>query len=299
MGILQKCRAHATQEDTSMNERPPEDTWELAANISLLFAELPYLERIPAAAEAGFAAIETWWPFDTAAPDQAAIDALVDAIAGAGIRHAGLNLYAGDQAAGDRGVISRPDLADDFATNLEVVAGIAERTGCRVFNALYGQRQVGLDPAEQDELAIVNLSRAARRLADVGGTVLVEGQTRGMVGAYPIETAKDAALIVERAREHSGLDNIGVLFDTFHLTNNGDDLLEVIARYGHLIEHVQLADTPGRGEPGSGVVPFASVLEDLWACGYRATVACEYAPTTADTRDSLGWVAAMPHVRLG
>jgi hydroxypyruvate isomerase len=272
-------------------------TLELAANVSLLFAELPYLDRFAAAAQAGFQAVESWWPFASAVPERTEVEGLLRAIGESGIPLLGLNLFAGDMEAGERGLVSRPDRQDEFRANLEVVAGIAAATGCRVFNALYGQRQPGLTEAEQDAVALENLGLAARRLGDVGGTVLVEALSVGTNGAYPITTAAGAVEVVRRAREQSGVDGIGFLFDTYHLANNGEDLLEVIRRFGGDIAHAQLADTPGRGAPGTGRLDIPAVVDALWSAGYRGAVAAEYVPA-GSTAAGLGWVEGIEHLRL-
>ena len=271
---------------------------EFAANVSLLFAELPMLERFSAAAAAGFASVESWWPFGPAAvPPAAQVDAFVGAIEDCGIPQSGMNLFAGDQPAGERGLASDPRRRDEFAAALEVTAGVARRTGCRGFNALYGQRLPGFTPEQQDAVAVENLSAAVRRLGDLGGTVFVEPLARGLNGAYPIETAAQAVAVVERVREATGRDEIGILFDTFHLAANGEDLDAVIDRDLDWIAHVQVADSPGRGEPGTGTVDVAGVIGRLWDRGYRAVVAAEYVPTMA-TAASLGWVAGVPELHL-
>jgi hydroxypyruvate isomerase len=272
--------------------------FELVANVSLLFTELPYLQRFPAAAAAGFQSTESWWPFPSATPTRADADRLVEAVAACGIPLTALNLFGGDQDAGERGIVCRPDRRDEFAANLEAVAALAERTGARGFNALYGQRRADQSDAEQDATALANLAAAVHRLAPLGGTVYVEPQTRATSRGYPIATTADAAAIVLRVREHTGLDNIGILFDTFHLTNNGEDLVTAIDDFAPLIAHVQLADSPGRGEPGTGSVSFAAVLEALARNGYRGRVAAEYSPT-AGTTGSFAWIADMPRLAVG
>jgi hydroxypyruvate isomerase len=135
-----------------------------------------------------------------------------------------------------------------------------------------------------------NLAQATRRLGDLGGTVLVEPLGRGLNGAYPLETAADAVAVIEEVRATTGSPAIGLLFDTFHLATSGDDLLRAAAGHAELIAHVQLADSPGRGEPGSGAVDFAGVLDTLKAAGYSGVVAAEYKPTV-DTASSLAWLS--------
>ncbi|HEY0247138.1 MAG TPA: TIM barrel protein [Gryllotalpicola sp.] len=273
--------------------------FELVANVSTLFTELPLLERPRAAADAGFQGIEVWWPFSGPQPEPGEVDALVTAVEQGGIPLRGLNLWAGDQPGGERGVLSHPERREDFEASLQIVHDVAERTGCRHFNALYGQRVPGLDPAVQASTALGGLSRAVELLGPLDGTLLIEPLAHGLNGDYPLETAADARAVVDAARTVSGSDRVALLFDTFHLAHNGDALLEVVARHSAVIGHVQLADDPGRGEPGSGGIDFAAVLDSLAAAGYAGRVAAEYFPTTPTTATSLGWVGRMPGLGLG
>lgn len=272
--------------------------FESAANVSLLYTELPLLDRFAAAAAAGFSSAEAWWPYpesgDPAADD---LDRFIGAVEESGIPLSGLNFFAGDMPAGERGVVSDPQRVDVFARNVDVMAGIAARTGIRGANALYGHRIEGIARDVQDAVAIDNLSLATRTLADAGVTVLVESLADGLNGPYPLVTAAQAARVVQEVRARTGLDNIGMILDTFHLASNGEDLLAVIDTYSDVIAHVQLADAPGRGEPGTGHIDFAAVLDRLGERGYRGIVACEYAPsgTTAASLDpvaALGLLAA-------
>jgi hydroxypyruvate isomerase len=271
---------------------------ELVANVSLLFAEVPLHERFRAAADAGFQGAELWWPFDGPVPPEAEVERLLAAVAASGIPLRGMNLWAGDMAGGERGVLSQPTRSIEFEASLRVAAHIAAETGCRVFNALYGQRLASESPEVQDATAVDNLALAVRMLGATGRTVLLEPLSVGLNGDYPIVTAADALAVIAQVRERSNRnDGIALLFDTFHLTNNGEDLLAVIRAAGSAIGHVQLADAPGRGEPGSGAIGFPPVLEALVAAGYPGAVAAEYVPSAA-TVDTLGWVAAMPHLHL-
>jgi hydroxypyruvate isomerase len=269
----------------------------LACNVSIMFPELPFLERFAAAAAAGFASTEAWWPWATATPSTAELDAFQRAVDDSGIPLTGMNLWAGDMPAGDRGMVSRPDRAAEFEAGLDLMVRIAHRNRLRGANALYGQRQPELRAEEQDAAAIVTLRHAAERLADAGTVVLVEPLARGLNGAYPLETAADGVAVVERAREGLGSGTIGLLLDTFHLASNGEDLVEVVDRCADLIEHVQLADSPGRGEPGSGTIDVPAVIAALADRGYAGGVALEYKPTRA-TVDTLGWIASIPELAL-
>jgi len=249
-----------------------------AVNCSILFTELPLLERFAAAKNAGFDAVELWWPFESAVPDDAQVQLFERAIRDSGVQLVGLNFAAGDMPGGDRGLVSWPERSLEFRDNIAVTLGIGERLGCRAFNALYGNRVDGVDPAAQDELGAENLALAATAAASVGGTVLVEPVSGA--DRYPLLTAADAVDVIARVEHDSGVTNVGLLADLYHLAVNGDDVDKMIAAQADRIAHVQIADAPGRNEPGTGTLPLVRQLEDLYAGGYDGWVGLEYKPST-------------------
>jgi hydroxypyruvate isomerase len=257
------------------------------ANCSMLFTELPLLQRPAAAKAAGFDAVEFWWPWpDQPVPADADVDAFVDAIRNAGVQLVGLNFFAGELAGPDCGVLSIPGRNKEFRDNIEVTVGIGERLGVPAFNALYGNRVDDATAEEQDALGRENLGLAADAAARIGATVLVEAVSGPK--PYPLRTADDAVAVVEAVRV-AGHPNVAFLLDLFHLANNRDDLDAAIAKHTDVTAHVQIADCPGRGEPGSGNLDFDRLLGDLAARGYAGWVGLEYKPTT-DTETSLAWL---------
>jgi hydroxypyruvate isomerase len=262
---------------------------DFSANISLLFSELPFLDRPAAAKEAGFDHIECWWPFDTEQPSDEQIDAFISSIADADVALTALNLYAGDMAAGERGVLSWPERTAELVRSMNVIATCAQATGVRAFNALYGQRRDGLSAVEQDAVAYDNLAMAAEVVAATGGVLLIEPLTQGENGRYPLLTLDDATRIVQAVRDRHGATNLALLFDTYHLAGNGVGLLTGLRSHGHRIGHVQVADHPGRGEPGTGAIDFPAVFETLERIGYDGFVGCEYRPV-GDTVAGLAWL---------
>ena len=256
-------------------------------NCSILFAELPLLERPAAARRAGFGAVEFWWPFVEAVPPDRQVDAFVTAIENAGVQLTGLIFFAGDMPGGDRGLVSWPKRSNEFRDNVDVTVGIGERLGCRAFNALYGNREASHSAAEQDELAIENLGAAARAAARIDGTVLVEpvsGAER-----YPLRTAADALTVIDRVQAAYDERNLGLLADLYHLAVNGDDVNRVITEQTSRIAHVQIADAPGRNEPGTGTLPLERQLTTLATNGYSGWVGLEYKPSNT-TVESFGWL---------
>ncbi|GAA4891548.1 TIM barrel protein [Tessaracoccus lubricantis] len=239
-------------------------------NCSILLTELPLLERAQAARDAGFDAVEFWWPFATSTPDAAELEAFEASIRNAGVQLTGLNFNAGDMPGGERGLVSLPDREDEFVANLDVVAGIGERTGCRAFNALYGLRDDAFTPEEQDAHAVEMLRRAADAVAPIGGTVLVE-PVSGAEG-YPLKTAADALAVIEKV----GRDNVKLLADFYHLAANDDDVAAVVESQAQHFGHIQIADFPGRGAPGTGSLPLASWIERSQELGYTGRIGLEY-----------------------
>ncbi|OBG29584.1 hydroxypyruvate isomerase family protein [Mycobacterium sp. 852002-51057_SCH5723018] len=254
-------------------------------NCSILLTDLPLLDRPAVARVAGFEAVEFWWPFAEPTPPDTDVDAFVRAIQDAGVQLSGLNFMAGDMAAGDRGILSDPALLTAFRDNVDVAVGIAERLGTRAFNALYGNRIEGLSPATQDDVAADSLAYAAEAARRIGATVLIEpvsGAPR-----YPIKTAADAVAVVDRVRERAGHDNLRVLADLYHLHVNGDDVAGALRAHADRIGHVQIADAPGRGEPGTGAIPLDDHIGMLLEHGYGGYIGLEYKPTRPDTFDWL------------
>jgi hydroxypyruvate isomerase len=258
-------------------------------NCSILLTELPLLERPAAARAAGFDAVEFWWPFPTSVPGDAEVTRFEQAITDAGVRLTGLNFNAGDMPVGDRGLVSWPGRGSEFQDNIDVVAGIGGRLGCRFFNALYGNRQDGHTPESQDELALANLAAAAAGVGRIGGTVLLESVS----GAprYPLRTAEDALRVIARVRKETGAENIQFLADFYHLSVNGADVAAVIEQHAADFGHVQIADSPGRGAPGTGGLPLGDWVARSRQLGYAGLIALEYAEPAATAFD---WLAREP-----
>lgn len=248
-------------------------------NCSILLDTVPLLERPAAAQAAGFTGVEFWWPFATAVPGDAEVDTFVSAITDAGVQLTGLNFFAGDMPAGDRGLVSNPERSSEFRDNIDVVVGIGERLGCTAFNALYGLRPEGVSAQESDELGVENLALAGQAVERIGGTVLLEPVSGAP--AYPLKTAADTYAILDRVAAQ-GVSNVRFLADFYHLSVNGDDVPAVIAAHAGDFGHIQIADAPGRGEPGTGDLPLAQWITDSQAGGYDGWIGLEYKTAAPD-----------------
>ena len=264
---------------------------DVAVNCSTLLTELPVLERAAAARDAGFTAVEFWWPFSTAAPSDREVDDFVASVQDAGVRLVGLNFFAGDMPGGERGIVSWPGRESELRDSVDIAAAIGERLDCTAFNALYGLRCPDHDPRAQDELALANLVAAAEGVARIGGTVLVEPVS----GAedYPLKTAADALDVIGKVHA-AGAENVKLLADFYHMAVNGDDVAAVIEEHASEFGHIQIADAPGRGAPGTGDLPLLDWIARSRALGYAGEVALEYKQDRATAFDWLraGSVAA-------
>lgn len=251
-----------------------------SVNCSLLLTEYDVLKRPEMARRAGFSQVEFWWPFDgTPVPSSQAVNRFIESLNEAGVTLAALNFWSGSMAAGDRGVLSVPGHSPHLAENAGVVAYIGESTGCRSFNALYGLTENGLDPAAGHEVALENLEQVAQAVEHIDGIVMIEPLSG--VDAYPLKTARDALGVLNRAQS-AGINNVKLLADFYHLAVLGDDLEALIDAHAHDFGHIQIADNPGRGAPGTGNLPLTAWVERAYNAGYQGLVGLEY-KQAADT----------------
>ena len=247
-----------------------------AANCSLLFTERPLLERPAAAAAAGFTAVEFWWPFESVRPSPAQVQAFISAVADAGVQLIGLNFAAGDMPSGDRGLLSLVGREKEFRASVDIAVMIGRELGTTGFNALYGNRLGDVPQESQDDCALENLLYASRAAASIGAVVLLEPVSGAPL--YPLRTSDDVVAVIDRLVDEHAVKNVRLLADLYHLAVNGEDVLSAIERHVALIGHVQVADAPGRHEPGTGSLDIERQLDELENRGYRGWVALEYIP---------------------
>jgi hydroxypyruvate isomerase len=248
------------------------------ANVSILFKEVPFPERFGRAAKAGFSAVEFWWPGE----DLAVVEG---AVREAGLDVALFNFDAGDMAAGDRGLVSDPEREEQFRENVPVALELARSLGCARMNVLLGHEMPGMTREEQLALAHRNVRFAADEAAKAGVTVLVEAVNTLENGPYLVSTTKEA---VEFARGVG--EDVGIQHDLYHMQRMEGNLTATLCEHLDRIRHVQIADSPGRGEPGTGEIRYPYVLGILEDLGYDGYVGLEYNPAAETTEESLGWL---------
>ena len=221
--------------------------------------------------------MESWWPFGPAVPTDAEVGAFERAMRDAGVQLVALNGFAGDMAAGERGILSWPGREQEFLDNLDVLLGIGDRLGCRRFNLLYGSRieDIPGGAAAQDELALQNLTVAAQAARRAGAVVLLEPLSA--LPQYPLHTSGDVlAVLNQLPADCAGAARL--LADLYHLRVNGADIPAMLDRVHTRIGHVQVADVPGRHEPGTGTADLDGWVAVLRRLGYRGSIGLEYAP---------------------
>jgi hydroxypyruvate isomerase len=250
------------------------------ANVSILFREYPLLERFERARAAGFSAVELWWP---AGED---LDALARAVRTAGLEVVLLNFDAGDMAAGDRGLLADPARCHAFLENVPVALRLARTLGCTRLNALVGLELPGVGRAAQLELAMQNVAHAADLAAAQGATILIEALNTFENGPYLLQSTRQAAEFIKSV----GRSNVRLQYDVYHMQRMEGNLVATLREYIADIAHVQVADSPGRGEPGTGEIHYPYVLAELERLGYDGFVGLEYRPSSGSTEDSLSWL---------
>ena len=246
---------------------------QFAANLSILFPTLPYIDRFRAAAESGFRAVESWWPEDALAEGITADD-IVRQADRYGLETVLLNFAAGDMKAGDRGLAGDPDRAEAFRANVPVAIDLAHRLGCRKLNALAGNALSEASRPAQMGLLVESVAFAADKAAAAGMSVMLEALNPRETPRYLLPSTEVVLGLIETI----GRPNVGFQLDVYHVAMAGEDLLDAIRRAGPRIGHVQLADAPGRHEPGTGGLPFPAILEALDAAGYTGAIGLEFAP---------------------
>jgi hydroxypyruvate isomerase len=250
-----------------------------SANVSILFNEVPLLERFGRAAEAGFSSVELWWP-----GHDADLGDIERAVKDANLEVPLFNFDAGDMPAGDRGLAGDPGREQQFRDNVPVALELARSLECRRMNVLVGHEIPGMDRDEQLALARENVRFAAGEAASV--TVMVEAVNTFENGPYLLYTTEQAVEFVENV----GSENVRVQHDFYHMQRMEGNLVANLREYIALIGHVQIADSPGRGEPGTGEIHYPYVLAVLEDLGYDGYIGLEYNPTTETTEESLEWL---------
>jgi hydroxypyruvate isomerase len=242
----------------------------------MLFTELPLASRPAAAARAGFGTVETWWP------ETAEVDAWAAAIEVEKLDVACLNCFAGDLSRGERGFLNIPARNAQTFEEFSAAVELAVQVGAANVNVLLGRQTEGRSLSRQRRDAVSMLREFASRAEPAGITILVEPINELDIPGYLAPTLADALTLIESA----GCDRIRLLYDAYHIARSGQDPFEGVSDSIAFIGHVQYADQPGRGAPGTGEIDFRKFLDALVEAGYEGAVGLEFDPA-GDTEAAL------------
>ena len=249
-----------------------------AANLSMLFTEVAFLDRFERAAQAGFTAVEFQFPYAYSAAD---LKQRLDAHSLTLVLH---NLPAGDWDAGERGIACHPDRVDEFRAGVARAIGYATTLGVRQVNCLAGKAPAGIPDAALRSTLVSNLKFAAAALKGADMRLLIEPiNTYDIPGFYVNRTAQALAILDE-----VGADNTFVQYDIYHAQRMEGELAVTLQKQLARIGHIQLADNPGRNEPGTGEINFPFLFAHLDRIGFQGWIGCEYKPATT-TEAGLSW----------
>ena len=250
-----------------------------AANLTMLFNEVPFLDRFQAAAEAGFEGVEYLFPYDFPAEE------LAERLRRHGLQQVLHNLPPGDWAAGERGIASLPGREEEFRDGVARAIRYATALQCPQVNCLAGLTPAGADAGQLEATFVSNLRYAAAELKNAGIRLLIEPiNTRDIPGFFLTGT-KQARRIIDAV----GSDNLFVQYDIYHMQIMEGDLARTIEANLDRIAHIQLADNPGRNEPGTGEINYPFLFGHLDRIGYQGWIGCEYKPA-GKTAEGLDWL---------
>ena len=253
----------------------------LAANISLLFPQLPFVERFAAAAKAGFRHVEYQFPYPFGSAQEIAEQARA-----AGVEVVLHNLPAGDAAKGDRGITCQPGRVNEFRDGVERAIEYAKAAGCPRLNALAGIAPAGVPRDKAKETLVENLRFAAGKCAAAGLTLLTEPCNTRTIPGFFLNTSKEGIEVIDAV----GAGNLLLQYDVFHMQIVEGDIAKTIEHLLPRIGHIQVADVPDRNEPGTGEINFNWLLPHIDRLGYKGWIGAEYIPK-GDTVQGLSWAA--------
>jgi hydroxypyruvate isomerase len=249
------------------------------ANLTLLFNEVEFLDRFRAASDVGFKGVEYLFPYAHRKQE------LVERLQANGLTQVLHNLPAGDWAGGERGIACLPDRVGEFQDGVGQAIEYAQALQCPQLNCLAGIAPDGVDPERLGDTLIANLRFAAAQLKAAGIRLLLEACNTRDVPGFFVNRARHALEVIDAV----GSDNLFLQYDIYHMQVMEGDLAESIRRNLDRIGHMQLADNPGRHEPGSGEINYPFLFGFIDRLGYSGWIGCEYKPA-GSTVQGLGWI---------
>lgn len=244
----------------------------------MLFTEVPFMERFSAAKAAGFDAVEYLFPYAFIK------DELVLALKANGLKQILHNLPAGNWEAGERGIACHPDRVAEFRDGVAQAIAYATALACPQVNCLAGKVPSGVSAADARATFVANLKFASAQLKSAGIRLLIEPINAFDIPGFFLTRTDQAVAILDDV----GSDNLFIQYDIYHAQRTEGELGNTLKNQLARIGHIQLADNPGRNEPGTGEINYAWLFRHIDAIGYSGWIGCEYKPATT-TEAGLGW----------
>jgi hydroxypyruvate isomerase len=251
-----------------------------AANLTMLFNEMDFMDRFAAAAKAGFRGVEYLFPYPYHK------EALGEALSKNGLTQVLHNLPSGDWSKGERGIACLPGREGEFQDGVGKAIEYARVLNCTRLNCLVGITPAGLDPARVEKTLVENLRYAARALDAAGIQLLVEPVNTYDIPGFHLSRTDQTLALFDRIGDR----NLWLQYDIYHMQRTEGELAATITKHLARIPHMQLADNPGRNEPGTGEINYGFLFRHVDSSGYTGWIGCEYKPKTT-TVEGLGWLA--------
>ncbi len=248
-------------------------------NLTMLYTEVPFLERFERASRAGFTHVEFQLPYE------AGFEAVKARLDGLNLKAVLFNLLPGDTAHGELGTLSNPNRRDFFRSSFLTALEGAQRLGVGMLNTVIGQKVEGLEASAQVECAIENLSWALPQAQSAGITLLIEPLNPTDFPNYFVHTTRQAMNVIQ-AVNHP---NLKLQYDVYHAQMTEGNLINTLTACFERLGHIQIADVPGRHQPGTGEINFPTVFDALEKLGYEGFIGLEYKPQ-GETDESLKWM---------
>lgn len=250
----------------------------LAANLTMLFNELPFLDRFEAAANAGFRGVEFLFPYAFE------VEEIANRLFSNKLELVLHNLPAGNWEAGERGIACHPDRIEEFRSGVDIAIRYAKALNVKQLNCLAGIQPAGVSDGAAHLTFVNNLKFAADKLKSAGIRLLIEPINTFDIPGFFLSHTKQAIAIIKE----TGSDNVFLQYDIYHMQRMEGELINTVKANLAFIKHIQLADNPGRFEPGTGEINYHTVFAQLTEMGYDGWIGCEYKPK-AGTLEGLGW----------
>jgi hydroxypyruvate isomerase len=251
-----------------------------AANLTMLFTEVPFLERFALAREAGFTYVEYLFPYDFKASE------LKQQLEANGLKQVLFNLPSGNWAQGDRGIAARPDRVEEFRAGVDKAVEYALELGVTRLNCLAGKKSAEYDDEAHWRVLVDNVRYAAQVLEKKGLTLVVEQINHFDIPGFFLNKTEQIIKLIEEV----GMANVFVQYDIYHAQREEGELAATLRKYIDKIGHIQIADNPGRHQPGTGEINYPFLFQEIDAAGFQGYIGLEYVPSP-NTQASLAWLS--------